>query len=147
MFYHREGFEPYYELRERVAPSEHNYAVSDQEADDFFEPQTISFLGLMREKKWRNSFSDDIWRKVSPEEAQERLSKLYEEKMIVPVSIEGSKERWITLTENLPMLETLEAGEIPSAWKPLGPTTQDEITFLPRWKSSAHAGGPNRYLI
>jgi uncharacterized protein YcaQ len=130
MIHHREGFDRYYDLRERVAPSEHDYAASDQEAEKFFEPKTISFLGLMREKRWRNSFSDDIWRKVSPEEAKERLSKLYEEKIIVPVSIEGSKERWIVLAEDLPMLETLEAGKIPPAWEPLGPTTQDEVTFL-----------------
>jgi uncharacterized protein YcaQ len=130
MIHHREGFDRYYDLRERVAPPEYNYAASDQEAEEFFEPKTISFLGLMREKRWRNSFSDDIWRKVSPEEAKERLSKLYEEKIIAPVSIEGSKERWIALTEDLSLLESLETGKIPSAWKPLGSTTQDEVAFL-----------------
>jgi uncharacterized protein YcaQ len=130
MIHHREGFDRYYDLRERVAPPEYNYAASDQEAEEFFEPKTISFLGLMREKRWRNSFSDDIWRKVNPEEAKERLSKLYEEKIIAPVSIEGSKERWIALTEDLSLLESLETGKIPSAWKPLGSTTQDEVAFL-----------------
>ena len=130
MIHHREGFDRYYDLRERVAPPEFDYAASEQEAEEFFEPKTVSFLGLMREKRWRNSFSDDIWRKVSPEEAKERLSKLYEEKIIVPVSIEGSKEHWIALTEDLPLLETLEAGQIPPAWEPLGPSTQDEVTFL-----------------
>jgi uncharacterized protein YcaQ len=130
MIHHREGFDRYYDLREHVAPPEYNYAASDQEAEEFLEPKTISFLGLMREKRWRNSFSDDIWRKVSPEEAKGRLSKLYEEKIILPVSIGGSKERWIVLAEDLPMLETLEAGKSPSTWKPLGPTTQDEVTFL-----------------
>ena len=130
MIHHREGFDRYYDLRERVAPPEHNHAASDQEAENFFEPKTISFLGLMREKRWRNSFSDDIWRKVSPEEAKKRLSKLYEEKIIVPVSIEGSKERWIALTEDLSLLETLEAGKTPSVWKPLGSTTRDEVNFL-----------------
>jgi uncharacterized protein YcaQ len=130
MIHHREGFDRYYDLRERVAPPEYNYAASDQEAEDFFASKAVSFLGLMREKRWRTSFANDIQRKVSPEEAKERLSKLYEEKIIVPVSIEGSKERWITLAEDLSLLETLEAGKIPSAWNPLGPSTQDEVTFL-----------------
>ena len=130
MIHHRQGFDRYYDLRERVAPSEFNYAARDQEAEDFFATSTVSFLGLMREKRWRNSFSDDIWRKVSPDEAKERLSRLYEQKAIVPVSIEGSKERWIALAEDLSLLETLEAGQIPSKWEPLGPSTQNEVTFL-----------------
>jgi len=50
--------------------------------------------------------------------------------VIAPVQIEGSKERWIVLAEDLPLLEALEAGEIPPVWTPLGPTTQDEVTFL-----------------
>ena len=29
----------------------------------------------------------------------------------------------------MPILETLNAGKIPSAWNPLGPSTQDEVTF------------------
>ena len=66
----------------------------------------------------------------SAEEAAERLSLLYEQKVIAPVRIEGSKENWIVLSEDLPALETLEAGKVPSAWKPLGPSTQDEVTFL-----------------
>jgi len=130
MIHHREGFDRYYDLRERVAPPEFNYAASDEEAEDFFSTSSLSFLGLMREKRWRNSFSDDIWRNVDPDEAKEWLSKLYEEKIIVPVSIEGSKERWIALAEDLPLLEPLEAGQIPPAWEPLGPSAQDEVTFL-----------------
>ena len=130
MIHHREGFDRYYDLREHVAPSEFDYAASEAETEDFFSTSSVSFLGLMREKRWRNSFSNDIWRKVSPEEAKERLSVLYEKGLITSVKIEGSKERWITLTEDLPFLEVLEAGNIPSDWKPLGPTTQDEVIFL-----------------
>ena len=99
-------------------------------AEDYFSRKNIAFLGLMREKRWRTSFSDDIQRKVSPEEADQRLSLMYEQNVIAPVSIEGSKERWMVLAEDLPLLETLTADEIPSAWKPLGPSTQDEVTFL-----------------
>ncbi len=34
------------------------------------------------------------------------------------------------LTEDLPMLETLEAGNIPPAWQPLATTTGEEAVFL-----------------
>lgn len=130
MIHHRQGFDRYYDLRERVAPPEFNYAADDHEAEDFFATSPVSFLGLMREKRWRNSFSDGIWREVSPDEAREWLSRLYEQKAIVPVSIEGSKERWIALAEDLFLLESLEAGNIPPDWEPLGPSTQEEVTFL-----------------
>jgi len=130
MVHHRDGFDRIYDLTERVAPSEFNTSVPEQEAEDFFAREAVSFLGLMREKRWRASFADYIWRTVTPEEADERLSTLYEQNAIAPVEIEGSKEQWIVLSEDLPDLETLEAGEIPSAWKPFGPSTQDEVTFL-----------------
>jgi hypothetical protein len=130
MIHHRQGFDRYYDLRERIAPPEYDYAASYAEAEDFFSTSSLSFLGLMREKRWRNSFADDIWRGVSPEEAKERLAKLYEQNIIAPVQIEGSKEQWIALTKDLPLLETLESGKTPSEWEPLGPSTQEEITFL-----------------
>jgi uncharacterized protein YcaQ len=130
MIHHRLGFDRSYDLRERVAPPEFNYAATDPEAEDYFARKSIAFLGLMREKRWRATFTDYIWREVSAEEASQRLSMLYERNVIAPVHIEGSQERWIVLAEDLPLLETLETGKIPPAWAPLGPTTQDEVTFL-----------------
>ncbi len=46
------------------------------------------------------------------------------------VAIEGSKDDSYALAEDLPLLETLEAGKIPEAWRPLGPTTEEEAVFL-----------------
>jgi uncharacterized protein YcaQ len=130
MIHHRRGFDRYYDLRERIAPPEYDYAADDDEAENYFARKNIAFLGLMREKSWRTSFADGIWRVVTPQEAQERLATMYEQKVIAPIQIEGSKERWIVLAEDLPLLESLEMGDIPPAWAPLGPSTQDEVTFL-----------------
>ena len=130
MIHHREGFDRVYDLTERVAPAEYNYAASEQESEEFFARKTVSFQGIMREKRWRVSFSDYIQRNLDAEETKAWLDKLYEQQVITPVQIEGSKERWIVLTEDLPHLATLEAGEIPLAWTPLGPGTQDEVTFV-----------------
>jgi len=130
MVHHRDGFDRIYDLTERVAPSEFNDSAPEQEAEDFFARKAISFLGLMRESRWRVHFSKYIQREVDLKEATERLSLLYEQEAIVPVRIEGSKENWIVLSEDLPALETLEAGKVPSGWQPLGPGTQDEVTFL-----------------
>jgi len=130
MVHHRNGFDRIYDLTERVAPSEFNDSAPEQEAEDFFARKAISFLGLMRESRWRVHFSKYIQREVDLKEATERLSLLYEQEAIVPVRIDGSKENWIVLSEDLPALETLEAGQIPSGWQPLGSGTRDEVTFL-----------------
>ena len=130
MIHHRNGFDRIYDLTERVAPSTFDYSASEQDSENLFARKAISFLGLMKEKRWRVSFADYIWRKVEVDEASESLSQLYEQDVIAPVRIEGSKENWIVLSEDLPLLETLEAGGIPSAWTPLGPGTQDEVTFV-----------------
>ena len=58
MIHHRQGFDRYYDLRERVAPPEVDYAASDQECEDYFARKNFAFLGLMREKRWRTGFSD-----------------------------------------------------------------------------------------
>jgi hypothetical protein len=130
MIHHREGFDRIYDLTERIAPAEFNTSAPEQDAEDFFARKGVSFVGLMREKRWRANFADYIWRTVTPEEAGERLIALCEQNVIAPVKIEGSKETWIALSEDLPALEMLEAGKVPSAWEPLGPSTQDEVTFV-----------------
>jgi len=130
MVHHRDRFERIYDLTERVAPSDLNYEAPEQEAEDYFARKTVSFLGLMREVRWRISFEYYIQRKLGSKETKAWLNRLYEQQIIKPVQIEGSKERWIVLAENLPHLEALESGKIPPEWTPLGPDTQDEVTFL-----------------
>ncbi len=130
MITHRNGFDRVYDLTERVVPSEFDYSATEQEAEDFFARKTVSFRGLMREKRWRVSFSDYIQRKIDIKEADRRIAALYEQNVITPVSIEGSKERWIALARDLPLLEELESGRTPAGWNPLGPSTQDEVTFV-----------------
>jgi hypothetical protein len=130
MIHHRNGFDRVYDLTERVVPAEFNYSAPEEAAENFFARKTVSFLGLMREKRWRVNFSDYIQRNLDADEANARIAALYQQEIIVPVSIEGSKERWIALASDLPHLEALETGKVPSTWQPLGPSTQDEITFV-----------------
>jgi len=130
MISHRNGFDRVYDLTERVVSSEFDYSASEGEAEDFFAWKTVSFLGLMREKRWRVKFSDYINRKIDIKEADQCIAALYEQKVIVPVEIKDSKERWIALADDLPLLEELESGRTPAGWNPLGPSTQDEVTFI-----------------
>jgi hypothetical protein len=55
---------------------------------------------------------------------------MLEANIVSRLGIEGSKETWITLSDSMPMIAALESGRIPKTWKPLGPTTQEEVTLL-----------------
>ncbi|MCP4139768.1 MAG: winged helix-turn-helix domain-containing protein [Chloroflexi bacterium] len=130
MITRRDSFTRIYDLTERVSPPELNHSATEQEAEDFFARKSISFLGLMKEKRWRTVFSNYIQRKLDVKEADKRIAALHEQDLIVPISIEGSKDRWIALAQDLPLLEVLDSGKTPDAWQTLGPSTQDEITFV-----------------
>jgi uncharacterized protein YcaQ len=130
MITNRRGFDRIYDLRERVAPPEYDTVAPAAEAEDFFARKTIAMLNLMRAKRFRVGWQDSIQREVTPAEAQEKLSALIEQGTVSQLKVEGSAEEWIVLAEDLPLLESLEAGRIPKAWKTAGPTTEEEVTFL-----------------
>jgi len=130
MITNRKGFDRIYDLRERVVPREFDHASEIHEAEDFFARKTIAFLGIMRERRFRTGWAGSIERKVSPKEEKRKLDEMYDQKVIASLQVEGFKEKWITLEENIPLLEVLESGEIPEAWKPIGSTTSDEVTIL-----------------
>lgn len=126
----REGFERVYDLRESVAPSEYHHVAEVDEAEDFFARRVLQVVGMTTTKKWRNGFSGDIERKVTPEEATQRLARLEQHGDITAVAVEGEKEGYWVRTQDLPLLETLHAGRIPDEWRPLKLTTDHEVTFL-----------------
>lgn len=126
----RKGFDRVYDLRERVIPNEYQRVADILEAEDFFARKQIAFAGIMREKRFRINWADAIERKVLPHEEQQKLAEMTERGIVARVQVEGFKESWIMLAENVPHLEDLEAGKIPKAWKSKTPTTQDEITLL-----------------
>ncbi len=129
MVHHRQGFDRHYDLRERVLPPQYDWIASPQETLDRFSHKIIAFLGLTREKRWaRNLFFFDL--EVTSEQAKHQLAALYEQGVYTKAQVEGSKEDWIALSCDLPLLEALERGELPPEWTPLGPSTLDEVTFL-----------------
>ena len=130
MITNRKGFDRIYDLRERVAPPEFDHVASVAEAEEFFAQKTIAMLNIMRAKRFRIGWKDAIEREVTPEEAQAKLAAMMEQGIVSPLRVEGNAEEWIVLTDDLPMLEALESGRIPKSWKPLGPSTEEEVTLL-----------------
>ena len=50
--------------------------------------------------------------------------------MFVQVQVDGGRETYLLLSEDIPILESLEKGKIPKGWKPKETTTLEEVTFL-----------------
>ena len=130
MIHHRKGFDRFYDLSERIVPAQYARTASEEEAEAYFGRKTIAFLGLMREKRWATGLFSYLERKISLQAAEQALAGMYEQKIITAVNVEGSKERWIALGSDLPLLEALATGQTPAEWAVQGPTTLDEVTFL-----------------
>jgi uncharacterized protein YcaQ len=126
----RKGFDRVYDLRERVAPREYDFVAPIAEAEDFFARKTVAMLNIMREKRFRVGWRDAIEREVTAAEAEKKLSGLIEQGTLNQIKVEGSSETWLVSGEDIPLLDSLEAGTIPQIWQPLEAITEDEVTFL-----------------
>jgi uncharacterized protein len=130
MIHHREGFNRVYDFRENIAPKEYDYAVSEEEAEDFFIRKNISFMGLFREAALRSALQYDMQQKYRREEVSQRVGEWIESGRAERVQIERGRDTYLVLAEDVPVLESLEKGKLPKGWKPRDTTTLEEVTFL-----------------
>ena len=130
MIHHREGFERVYDFRENIAPKELDYVATEKEAEIFFARKAVSFHGLLREAGMRISLEYDMQRKYGRAEAGRLLEGWIESGLFVRVQVPGRREIFLVLGEDVPLLESLEKGNVPKAWKPKETTTLEEVTFL-----------------
>lgn len=130
MIHHREGFERVYDFRENIAPKEFDYVAREKETEEFFARKAISFHGLLREAGIRISLDYDLQRKYTREQASKLLAEWIEAGKLQQVQVEGLRETYLALAEDLPALESLANGKVPKGWKPRETTTLEEVTFL-----------------
>jgi hypothetical protein len=130
MITHRQGFERIYDLRSRVAPVAYDYVAPVEIAEDFFARKSLKFLGAQRAGPWKTTVGEYISRKLSPQEGSAWLARLIAEGVVTLLQLEGSREPWYTLTENMPYLNELVVGKTPSDWQPLETTNEQEVVFL-----------------
>jgi uncharacterized protein YcaQ len=130
MIHHRDGFERVYDFRENIAPKEFDYVASEQETERFFACKAVSFHGLLREAGMRISLDYDMRRKHGREEAAQKLDGWIESGMLSRVQVEGGRETFLVLSEDVAVLETLAKGKVPKGWNPKDGSTLDEVTFL-----------------
>jgi uncharacterized protein YcaQ len=130
MIHHRERFDRVYDFRENIAPKEFDYMVSDKEAEEFFIHKNISFLGLFREAVLRSAMQGDMQQNYPRAEADQLIKTWIEAGKAQEVQIEGGRDKYLVLVEDVPILESLEKGKLPKGWKPRKTTTLEEVTFL-----------------
>jgi len=130
MISNRKGFDRIYDLRERVVPSEFDYAATEDETIEFMSKKIIAFLGMIGENRLGTELSYYIHKNVSREDAGKIVHQLVENNIISRVRVEGSKDGFLILNSDQPHLSEIEAGRLPKLWKPKGPTTDEEVTFL-----------------
>lgn len=126
----RRGFERIYDFRDNIAPSAYRGVAPAEEADDYFARKSIGFLGLANARLWYGTFCDFSRRARDRTEAVHRLTTLLDTGVVSPVSVEGWRELCYCPTEMAHILEAIEAGDVPAAWQPMGPTSEAEMTFL-----------------
>ncbi|NJC96219.1 MAG: winged helix-turn-helix domain-containing protein [Anaerolineae bacterium] len=130
MIHHRDGFERIYDFRENIVPKQFDYVAGEREAEEFFARKSVAFHGLLREAGMRISLDDYMRRKHGRDEAARKLGGWIESGMLTQVQVEGGRETFLVLTEDVKALESLEKGKVPRGWNPKESTTLDEVTFL-----------------
>ena len=122
----RERFERVYALAEAVAPPEALREVDPEEADEALLRKQIAAEGLSR----LVSMHGLLRRPVPADELAGRRARWLADGDAVEVRVEGWRATHLAVGSDAALIETLERGEIPSAWAPIATTTDEEAVFL-----------------
>ena len=130
MMHHREGFDRVYDFRKNIAPKEYDYVATENEAETFFARKSVAFMGLKREANMRVDLNYYMRRDYSKAEVMELTEGWRESGMLEQVQIEGGRDMYLVLAEDVEILDSLEKGRIPKGWNPKETTTLEEVAFL-----------------
>ncbi|MEP6638268.1 MAG: crosslink repair DNA glycosylase YcaQ family protein [Chloroflexota bacterium] len=124
----RERFERVYALTEAVAPAAALREVDPEEADDILLRKSIAADGLSRQTL--GAISGLLRRVVSAAELAERRTRWLAAGDVVEVRVEGWRATQLANGSDARLIDGLEAGRVPAAWRPIETTTDEEATFL-----------------
>jgi len=130
MIHHRDGFQRIYDFRENIAPKEFDYVATKKATEEFFARKAVSFLGLKSESKMRAEMRGYLRAEYSPNEMKKLLERWKKIGMFELVQVEGGRDTYLVLSEDVRILDALEKGRIPKGWNPKDTDTLGEVTFL-----------------
>lgn len=130
MIHHRKGFERVYDFRKNIVPASLDRKARVKEAEGYFARKAFAYRGLCTTRSWARWTSFFIDRKLDRKEAQRWMERMLSDGEIAQVTIEGEKEPYYLLAQDAGLLEAVDEGHVPYAWRPLETTTQEEVVFL-----------------
>lgn len=130
MMHHREGFDRVYDFRENIAPKEYDYVAVEKETEEFFAQKTVAFMGLKNEKRMGVELNNYMRMHYAPGAMKKMIEQQKALGVFEQVQVESGRETYLVLTEDVPLLKSLEKGKVPRGWNPKETTTLEEVTFL-----------------
>jgi uncharacterized protein YcaQ len=130
MIHHRERFDRVYDFRENIVSKEFDTTVSEKEAEEFFIRKNISFMGLFREPVLRSALQYDMQQSYSRADLNQLIGMWLESGKAERIQVQGGRDAYLVLKEDVQALESLEKGRVPKGWNPKETTTLEEVTFL-----------------
>jgi len=85
---------------------------------------------LFREAGLKTNLKYDLRREFTRHEVSQKLGGWIESGMLQQVQVEGGRDTFLVLGEDVKALESLEKGKIPKGWNPKETTTLEEVTLL-----------------
>ncbi|MFA5594294.1 MAG: crosslink repair DNA glycosylase YcaQ family protein [Trueperaceae bacterium] len=125
MIHDRNRFERVYDLTERIAPTEFIYEAPAHDTERFMMLKNVAFNGIRNDQ---GTYPVPGAYKAGP--ARALLQELAEGGELRELAVEGQRGKQYILSSDMPLLEELMLGRVPAAWRPLGETTEEAVTFL-----------------
>jgi uncharacterized protein YcaQ len=125
----RDRFERVYALTEAVAPASALREVDEDEADDVLARKAVAASGLARMAGINTAYVNKL-KSGGPGQLDDWRLRGLADGSLLDVRVEGWRTPQLALGEDAAIFAELEAGRIPAAWSPIGPSTTDEATFL-----------------
>ena len=136
-------FERVYARTGAVAPERHLREVSDREADDFLLHKEIRTSGFSKLNGMNNLLHRE---ELTRKDVDAWKARQLDAGTVVEVEVDGLSGRYLMMAGDVPALETLAAGRLPRGWRPIGPTTSEEVTFLSPLDPAIHHREQTRRL-
>lgn len=119
----RSNFERVYAIRSQVAPAQFDYAAPAAEAHSYLARKLCRQAAIFTERWWSARFRVDVDKRAL-------FAGIVESGYLTPIKVEGERATHYVPTEWLPLLEQVDTGAVPKAWRQTGPDTQQEVVFL-----------------
>lgn len=130
MISHRAGKERVYDLLPKLAPKKLQKAASVPAMEEYYAQEALRLHRLITPRAFRNTWKGFIERFVDHPEGKKKFAQLIKNGTLVEVRVEGEKESQYARAEDISILEQLNAGKYPKAWRPLETNTDEEVVFL-----------------